>query len=230
MVMPPARTGFLCVVSGPSGSGKTTLCRKARGDEGFASSVRCTTWPAREGEVHGEHYYFVSEQQFMEHTLHGDFIEWARVHGHNYGTLRSEVVGHLEAGRDVLMDIDVQGAHLVRSCEDPFIRRSVVDVFILPPSMDELRARLAGRGTESEDQMRLRLYNALEEMRHWREYRYAIISGSPEEDLERFRHILLAERMRTTRLRTPGSLVADGSRLADLPDLRPSGHPELPLQ
>ena len=229
MDVPPPRTGFLCVVSGPSGSGKTTLCRKARIEEGCAYSVSCTTRRPREGEIDGEHYHFVSEREFMDRTLHGDFIELARVHGHYYGTLRSEVVKHLEAGRDVLMDIDVQGAHLVRACDDPFVRRSVVDVFILPPSMDELRNRLTGRGTESDDQLRLRLYNALEEMRHWREYRYAIISGSPEEDLARFRDILRAERHRTDRLRTPGSLLADGSRLSDLPDLRPPGHPELPL-
>jgi guanylate kinase len=225
------RTGFLCVVSGPSGSGKTTLCRKAREVEGCAYSVSCTTRAPRPGEVEGHAYHFVNQQEFFDRTLRGEFLEWARVHGHFYGTLRSEVTAHLEAGRDVLLDIDVQGAGLVRACDDPFLRRSLVDVFILPPNLEELRQRLAGRGTESEDQLRLRMYNALEEMRHWREYRYAIVSGTPEEDLQRFRDIIRAERLGSARMRTPAGLLADGARLEDLPDLRPagSGQDELPL-
>ncbi len=217
MVSPPQRTGFVCVVSGPSGSGKTTLCRKARELEGCAYSISCTTRQPRTGEIDGKDYHFLSQEEFLERTLRGEFLEWARVHGNYYGTLRSEVVRHIEAGLDVLMDIDIQGAGLIRSCEDEFIRRSIVDVFILPPTMDELRNRLAGRNTESDEQLRLRLYNALEEMRYWREYRYAILSGSPEEDLQRFRAILQAERLRGARMRTPASLLADGARLDDLP-------------
>ena len=167
-------------------------------------------------------YYFLEKEEFLARTLRGEFLEWARVHGNYYGTLRSEVLRHIEVGQDVLMDIDVQGAALVRACDDTFIRNAVVDVFILPPTMEELRSRLAGRNTESDDQLRLRLYNALEEMRHWRDYRYAILSGTPDEDLARFRALLQAERLRVSRLRTPESLVADGARLNELPDLQPT--------
>jgi guanylate kinase len=217
----PRRTGFLCVVSGPSGSGKTTLCRKAKELESCVYSISCTTRAPRGGEVDGRDYYFLGKEEFLARTLRGEFLEWARVHGNYYGTLRSEVLRHIEAGQDVLMDIDVQGAALVRACDDTFIRNAVVDVFILPPTMDELRSRLAGRNTESDDQLRLRLYNALEEMRHWRDYRYAILSGTPDEDLARFRALLQAERLRVSRLRTPESLVAEGARLSELPDLQP---------
>lgn len=214
----PPRTGFLCVVSGPSGSGKTTLCRKARELEHCVYSISCTTRAPRGEEQDGKDYFFLSKDEFLQRTLRGEFLEWARVHGNYYGTLRSEVIRHIEAGQDVLMDIDVQGAALVRSCDDQFIRNAVVDVFILPPTMEELRNRLAGRGTESDDQLRLRMYNALEEMRHWRDYRYAILSGTPEEDLARFRALLQTERLRGSRLRTPASLAADGRHLDDLPD------------
>lgn len=227
MPLPSPRTGFICVVSGPSGSGKTTVCRKARELEGCVYSISCTTRQPRGGEQDGKDYYFVSQDEFLARTLRGEFLEWAKVHGNYYGTLRSEVIRHIEAGADVLMDIDVQGAALVRSCEDEFIRRSVIDVFILPPTMDELRARLSGRNTESDEQLRLRLYNALEEMKHWRDYRYAILSGTPDEDLGRFRAILQAERLNVSRMRTPSSLLADGARMDELPDLaRPSRQPD----
>jgi len=203
------RTGFLCIVSGPSGSGKTTLCRRAREEESCVYSISCTTRSPREGEADGIDYHFLDRDGFLERTVRGEFLEWARVHGELYGTLRKDVIAHLMEGRDVIMDIDVQGAALVRATDDPFIRKSMVDVFVMPPSMEELGTRLAGRGTESADQLRMRLYNALEEMEHWREYRYAIISGSPEEDFERFRHILRSERQRTARLMTPRELQGE---------------------
>ena len=228
MSQSPSRSGFLCVVSGPSGSGKTTVCRKARELEQCVYSISCTTRKPREGEVDGKDYYFLEKEEFLARTLRGEFLEWAKVHGNFYGTLRSEVLRHIEVGQDVLMDIDIQGAALVRSCDDSFIRNAVVDVFILPPTMEELRNRLTGRNTESEDQLRLRLYNALEEMRHWRDYRYAILSGTPEQDLAQFRAILQAERLRSSRLRTPRSLLADGQRFDDLPDFtEPFHHPDL---
>lgn len=228
MPTPSPRSGFICVVSGPSGSGKTTVCHKARELEGCVYSVSCTTRQPRGAEQDGKDYYFVSQEEFLDRTMRGEFLEWAKVHGNYYGTLRSEVLRHIEAGLDVLMDIDVQGAALVRSCDDEFIRRSVIDVFILPPTMDELRARLSGRNTESDEQLRLRLYNALEEMNHWRDYRYAILSGTPEQDLERFRAILQAERLNVSRMRTPLSLLADGARMDELPIIaRPQHQPDL---
>ncbi len=228
MSPPSPRTGFLAVVSGPSGSGKTTLCRKAVETDGCFHSISCTTRAPRTGEVDGVDYHFLSRDEFLARTVRGDFLEWARVHGNFYGTLRSDVLDHIEAGRDVVMDIDVQGAQLVRACEDPFIRAAVIDIFILPPSMAELESRLSGRGTESEDQLRLRLYNALDEMRHWREYRYTIVSGSPDEDLERFLCLLRAARLRTAGLRTPeGLLGGEAATAADDEPTPPRREPEL---
>ncbi len=192
---------MLCVISGPSGSGKTSVCRTLfeRGEWIYATS--CTTRQPREGEVDGRDYHFLSEDEFMNRTLCGEFLEFAKVHGRYYGTLRSEVVGHLKAGRDVAVDIDVQGAALIRMCADPVVRGSIVDIIILPDGMDELRNRLAGRATETEEQLRVRLENAGAEMRQWTAYSYVIVSGSREEDVESVRTILTAERCRSSRLR-----------------------------
>ena len=199
------RQGILCVVSGPSGSGKTTLCRGlSERDSDCVYAVSCTTRPPRDGEVDGRDYHFITEDDFNERTTRGDFLEFARVHGRLYGTLKSSVIEHLQAGRDVLMDIDVQGAALVRQNADPVIEKSLIDVFILLGSREKLLDRLRGRGTESEAELALRLDNGLEEMRHWQNYAYAIVSGTPEEDRQRFRAIIEAERSRASRLRPSG--------------------------
>lgn len=206
------RQGILCVVSGPSGSGKTTLCRGfSECDPECTYAVSCTTRPPREGEVDGRDYHFLSEEDFRARTTRGDFLEFATVHGRLYGTLKSSVIEHLEAGRDVLMDIDVQGAALVRKHADEIIRASLVDVFILLASRGEALARLRGRGTEGEAELELRLQNALEEMQHWRDYRYAINSGTPEQDRETFRAIIEAERCRASRLQLPDDGPVQGS-------------------
>lgn len=211
------RQGILCVVSGPSGSGKTTLCRGfSERDDGCAYAVSCTTRPPREGEVDGRDYHFLSEEEFLNRTTRGDFFEFARVHGRLYGTLKSSVLEHLEAGRDVLMDIDVQGAELVRKHADETIAGSLVDVFILLASREEALARLRSRATESEEELVLRLRNSLEEMRHWRHYRYAIVSGTPEADRETFHSIISAERCRASRLRSVSQRSSDGSSQSEL--------------
>ena len=124
---------------------------------------------------------------------------------------------HLEAGRDVLMDIDVQGAELVRKHADEIIAASLVDVFILLASRDEALARLRGRATESEEELELRLNNSLEEMRHWRDYHYAIISGTQEQDRETFRSIIAGERSRASRLLTVSGDDAEGGSKTELP-------------
>ena len=191
------------VVSGPSGSGKTTLCRKLADRGEVVYSTSCTTRQPRPGEVHGRDYYFLTTEQFQEHVERGDFFEYALVHGNYYGTLKSYVKDNLMRGIDVIMDIDVQGAAQVRACDDPMVRRCLVDVIILLPSLAELEERLAGRGTEDADKLKLRLKNALEEVTCWPSYQYALVSASREEDSERFRAILLAERMRVARLSAP---------------------------
>jgi guanylate kinase len=137
---------------------------------------------------------------FERRIASGDFLEYARVHDHYYGTLRQSIVDTLREGTDVLVDIDVQGADTIRQSTDPFIRDSLVDIFIMPPSLDELRHRLEKRGTESAEQIDFRLTNAAAEMKCWREYKYTIISGSMEEDLTKFRAITRAERYLSRRI------------------------------
>lgn len=196
-----ARSGMLLVVSGPSGSGKTTLCRRLA-DAGEARySISCTTRPPRPGEIDGRDYHFLSRQDFERRLAAGDFLEHAEVHGNLYGSLKSEVLTHLGAGTDVVMDIDVQGAEQVRICPDPDIRRAMVDLFVMPPSGEELQARLAGRGTDSEQVIALRMANALEEMRHWQHYTYLLNSATREEDYARFLALVVAERLRVSRIR-----------------------------
>jgi guanylate kinase len=195
-----ARTGMLLVVSGPSGSGKTTLCRRLA-DAGEARySISCTTRAPRPGEQNGHDYHFMERADFEARLAAGDFLEHALVHGNFYGSLKSEVIGHLQAGVDVVMDIDVQGAEQIRACTDPLIRRAFVDLFVMPPDEEELRARLSSRGTDSEETIALRMANALEEMNHWREYTHLLISSTREEDYARFLSLVTAERMRTLRM------------------------------
>ena len=193
------RSGILYLVSGPSGSGKTTLCRRLA-KEGHASYARsCTTRPMRPGEVDGHDYFFLSREDFLARVEAGDFIEYAEVHANLYGTLKSEVLKHLSAGTDVVLDIDVQGAALVRACEDPVIRAALVDLFVMPPTQEELLARLSGRGTDSQEVIDLRMKNALEEIAHAPHYSYQLLSGSHEEDYTRFVSLLVASRMATRR-------------------------------
>jgi len=165
------RLGLLCVVSGPSGSGKTTLCKAAQKKENCQYSISCTTRAPRQGEVNGEHYHFLSKEEFQAGVQEGKFLEHATVHGNFYGTFRSSVEELLREGRDVVMDIDVQGGALVRGCAEPLIRQCLVDVFVLPPKMAQ-----------------------------WQEYQYTILSGTVKQDFEQFRAILHAERQRSSRL------------------------------
>jgi len=198
------RRGLLCVVSGPSGSGKTTLCRRFSDEDTEAVyAISATTRTPRKEEKDGIDYFFLTREEFEARTTRGEFLEYAEVHGNYYGTLKSEVLTHIEAGRDVLMDIDVQGAALVRSQEDPAIQEALVDIFILLPSDEELLKRLNFRGTETQDQIDLRLKNAHEEMQHWQLYRYTVVSADKETDFSTFSAILAGERCRSSRL-TPG--------------------------
>lgn len=195
-----ARTGILLVVSGPSGSGKTTLCRQLADSGEVRYSISCTTRPPRPIEENGKDYHFLSKEDFFHRLEAGDFLEHAVVHGNLYGSLKSEVISHLQAGTDVVMDIDVQGAGQVRECPDHDIRRAFVDLFVMPPSEEELHERLSGRGTDSDATIALRMSNALEEMRHWKRYAYRLLSSSREEDYAKFQALLAAERLRVSRI------------------------------
>jgi guanylate kinase len=194
------RTGILFVVSAPSGAGKTTLCDALRQTPDFVYSVSCTTRSPRAGEIEGEDYQFISEPDFLARVRAGDFLEHAKVHEHYYGTLRKPLVANLQNGVDVLIDVDIQGAAAIRAFDDPTIRAALCDVFIMPPDLDELRRRLTKRGTETPEQIESRIVTAAREMELWRDYRYTIISKSMEEDLQKFRHIMGAERYLSRRL------------------------------
>jgi len=195
-----SRYGILFVVSAPSGAGKTTLCDALRQTPDFVYSVSCTTRPARSGEIDGEDYRFLSKDDFLARMKTSEFLEHAKVHEHYYGTLRQPLVDNLKKGVDVLIDIDTQGAAAIRNCGDPFVREALTDVFIMPPNLEELRRRLTKRGTETVQQIEARLKTAAREMKLWRDYRYTIISKSMEEDLQKFRQIMGAERILSRRL------------------------------
>jgi guanylate kinase len=195
-----ARTGILLVVSGPSGSGKTTLCRRLAESGEAHYSISCTTRSPRPGEKSGVDYHFLTREDFAQRLASGDFLEHATVHGNLYGSLKSEVISHLTAGTDVVMDIDVQGAEQVRNCTDAEILRAFTDLFVMPPSEDELYQRLFGRGTDHADVIALRMQNALEEMGHWKSYAYQLLSSNREEDYSKFRSLLTAERLRVSRI------------------------------
>ena len=194
------RQGILFVVSAPSGTGKTTLCENLRATPDFIYSVSCTTRPPRPGEVDGVDYHFLSRDDFLRRAERGDLLEYAKVHDNYYGTLKATVKAALHHGTDVLLDIDVQGAATIRKTDDKMVRDSLVDVFIMPPTLEELEKRLRKRGTETEEQMQLRLKAGREESKLWRLYKYTILSGSMEEDLIKFRAIMRAERYLSQRL------------------------------
>ncbi len=187
-------------MSAPSGAGKSTLLNALRPTAGFVYSVSCTTRAPRPGETDGEDYHFITRTEFQRRINAGDFLEHAEVHRNFYGTLRSSVIEQLEDGTDVLIDIDTQGAASIRANGGALIHDSLVDVFIMPPSIDELRRRLLKRATETPEQIEIRLQNAAHEMEAWRDYRYTIITGSVEEDLTKFRAIMRAERYLSRRL------------------------------
>ena len=188
------RTGILFVISAPSGAGKTTLCTALRQKPDFVYSVSCTTRAPRPGEIEGEDYYFLSQDDFLKKIAAHAFLEHAEVHGHFYGTLKAPVLEQLQRGIDVLIDIDTRGAAAIRANPDPIIQHALADVFIMPPDLEELRRRLERRGTESSKEVEIRIVNAAREMECWRDYRYTIISGSMEENIEKFRAVMRAER------------------------------------
>ena len=194
------RQGILFVISAPSGTGKSTLCENLRATPDFIYSISCTTRAPRKGEENGIDYHFLSREEFQRRIDRGEMLEYAEVHGNYYGTLKETVREALEQGTDVLLDIDVQGAAAIRKTDDAMLRDSLVDVFIMPPTLEELERRLRKRGTETEEQVQRRLETGREESKLWRLYKYTILSGSMEEDLTKFRAIMRAERYLSRRL------------------------------
>ncbi len=201
-----APSPLLIVVSAPSGGGKTTLCDQLlaiRPD--MTRAVTCTTRDPRKGEKDGVDYYFFDAGTFLKRVQAGNFLEHATVYGQSYGTLKSEVLGKLRAGKDVLLNIDVQGAATVRKCadDDPELKRSLVTVFLTPPSAAILEKRLRKRGTDSEAVIHKRLGVARQEVAQWKNFDYLLISRGIEDDLVAMQAIIGAEKQRVSRVTPP---------------------------
>ncbi len=194
-----ARRGLMLVLSSPSGAGKTTLSRMLlEAEPDVALSISVTTRPRRPGEIDGRHYHFVTQAEFDRMRRNRDFLEWAKVFGHYYGTPRAPVEKALAQGRDVLFDVDWQGAKQLRSKAPD----DLVSVFVLPPSIPELRRRLRSRAQDSNKVIAARMAKAAREMSHWREYDYVIINRDLDQAFAELRAILSSERLR--RERQPG--------------------------
>jgi guanylate kinase len=206
---PPASPGpnaMLVVISAPSGTGKTTLCeRTLAARPNMARAITCTTRPPRPGENDGVDYYFLDAADFLKRVQAGNFMEHATVYGNSYGTLKSEVLGKLRVGKDVLLNVDVQGAAAIRahSQEDPELIRALVTVFLTPPSMAVLEARLKKRGQDSAQTIVKRLSVARQEIAQWKNFDYLIVSSSIDEDVRRLEAILDAEQMKKGRAQLP---------------------------
>ena len=193
------RRGIMLVLSSPSGAGKSTIARNLlAADPTLELSVSVTTRPRRGAEAHGLHYHFVSVEEFTRLRDRGALLEWAEVHGNFYATPRAPAESAMAGGRDMLFDIDWQGA--VQLAEK--MRADIVSVFILPPSMQELQARLLRRAEDAPASIATRLRNARDELEHWREYDYVVVNESLDSAFEAVRSILNSERLR--RDRRPG--------------------------
>lgn len=191
-----ARRGLMFILSSPSGAGKTTLADRLLTKDGeMVLSVSATTRPRRPGEAHGQDYYFVAEEEFFRMRDNNEFLEWANVFGYYYATPRSLVDDTLRQGKDILFDIDWQGAQQL----DEAAGEDVVKVFILPPSREELERRLRQRAQDPEDVVQKRMAKADAEISHWAEYDYVIVNYDLDESEELLRSILFAERLKRRR-------------------------------
>jgi guanylate kinase len=198
---------LLILISAPSGGGKTTLCNQllaSRPD--MVRAVTCTTREPRPGEKDGVDYYFFSAAEFQRHEQAGEFIEYATVFGRSYGILKSELLDKLRSGRDVLLNVDVQGAATIRGRvqKEPELQRALVSIFLTPASITVLEARLKNRASDSAAEIQKRLAVARQEIAQWKDFDYLVISTSIAEDLRLALAIVEAEKMRAARAEAPG--------------------------
>ena len=190
------RRGLMFIMSSPSGAGKTTISRMLlEADTAIRLSVSATTRPMRPGEVDGKDYHFVTHAEFDRMVEEEQFLEWAHVFGNSYGTPKAQVKAGLREGQDYLFDIDWQGTQQLYQK----LETDVVRVFLLPPSIDELRRRLTGRGTDSAEVIAARMERARAEISHWDGYDYVVVNDDIDECFAKVREILHAERMKRAR-------------------------------
>lgn len=188
--------GLLLVISGPSGAGKGTICKALIEKNSFWISVSATTRLPRQGEVEGKSYYFTSKEDFLERIERKDFLEYAEVYGNFYGTPKSKVIQMLEDGNDVILEIDIQGALKVKEAF-----KEGIFIFILPPSMEELKQRIIRRGSETRESLMTRFKSAYKEINYVSKYSYAVVNDTVEEAVKKIESIVVAERCRVDRMK-----------------------------
>lgn len=185
--------GKLFIISGPSGAGKGTIANRILEETDLAFSVSMTTRAPREGEIDRVHYFFVSKEEFQKNVEADGFLEHANVYGRRYGTPKAPILEKLKNGTDVLLDIEMQGALQIKENYP-----DGVFIFILPPSMSELRKRLTGRGTETQEAIEMRLSNTLKELSYVEKYDYLVVNGELDEAVNRVKAIIIAEHSKVT--------------------------------
>jgi len=206
-IKPPKNSApLLILISAPSGGGKTTLCElllKSRRE--MTRAITCTTRPPRPGEKDGVDYHFLAAADFLKRVQAGNFLEHATVYGNSYGLLKSELLSKLRAGKDVLLNVDVQGAATIRAAAlaEPDLRAALVTVFLTPASIEMLEQRLKKRNTDAPAIIQKRLAVAKQEISQWKNFDYLLISTSKQEDLRRALAIVETEKMRVARAEAP---------------------------
>ncbi|SHJ43854.1 guanylate kinase [Hathewaya proteolytica DSM 3090] len=185
--------GLLVILSGPSGSGKGTICKELLKRDDFTLSISATTRNPRNGEINGKSYYFLSREEFMDRIYENEFLEYAEVYGNYYGTPKKMVMDTLNSGMNVLLEIDIQGALNVKD-----IYKEAVMIFIAPPSMEELKNRIVGRNSETEESLNIRFQSAYEELKYVPQYDYLVKNNNLEDAVADVGAILRAENLRVS--------------------------------